>query len=325
MKSRPTTLLARAATLAAAAVLACSATWLLAALPAYGQDALTIDTEASAVVVKLGERPLLGYQYVENPAKPYVARLFSPAGVNVLRDSPLDHKHHHSLMFAVAVDGVDFWSENEKCGRQVHREARGPELLTMFGLNWAAGEQKIDWVAPGDASLLLRETRTLAVCRTADTAATFLGWQSRLETPPGKESVTLSGSPYFGLGMRFLPSMDTGGTFQNADGKTGVAGTNDARSAWCAYSAAADGKPVTVAVFDDPKNPRHPATWFTMDQGFAYVSATLNLSKEPLKVEAGKPLVLRYAVAVWDGRVEKDKIEALYRRAIGWSTEKPKP
>jgi hypothetical protein len=116
--------------------------------------------------------------------------------------------------------------------------------------------------------------------------------------------------------VRFVQSMDKGGSFLNADGKTGVKETNAARSAWCAYSASAEGKPVTVTMFDFAANPRHPATWFTMDQGFAYMAATLNLSKEPLKIDAGKPLTLRYAVAVFDGKVEKPAIDAMYERLV---------
>jgi hypothetical protein len=69
-------------------------------------------------------------------------------------------------------------------------------------------------------------------------------------------------------------------------------------------------------MFDDPKNPRHPATWFTLDKPFAYMSATLNLSRQPLVIEAGKPLELRYAAAVWDGKIDAAKIAALYRQAI---------
>jgi len=115
--------------------------------------------------------------------------------------------------------------------------------------------------------------------------------------------------------------MDTGGRFINADGKPGVAGTNAARSAWCAYSAAAGGKPVTIAMFDLPANPRHPATWFTMDSHFAYLAATLDLSKQPLVVQAGKPLELTYGVALWDGQIEAEPIEKLYRRLVAWATE----
>jgi len=255
---------------------------------------------------------LMVYQFRENPAKPYLAQLCSPAGVNVLRDSPADHKHHHGLMFALAVDGVDFWSENPNCGKQLHRGGREPEILQREDTRWAVGQQEIDWVGPGDEKLLLRELRQIGVGQAPKSRATVLTWHTRLE-PPEKKSVTLTGSPYFGIGMRFVQSMDSGGQLFNADGKTAVEGTNDARSAWCAYSASAEGKPVTVAMFDYPTNPRHPATWFTMDKGFAYVSATLNLAKEPLVIEAGKPLKLRYAVAVWDGKPDKAAIDALYR------------
>jgi hypothetical protein len=288
---------------------------------AWAQDGLHVEADQSAVAIKLGDKPLAKYQYVENPAKPYLAELYSPGGVNVLRDSPVDHKHHHGLMFAVAVDGVDFWAEGDKFGLQKHREGQEPRVIERDGQSWVVGTQKLDWVAPAGDKLLLQETRTMVVGRLAK--ATLVGGQFVLQTPPGKDSVTLSGSPYFGLGMRFVQSMDKGGTFLNADGKTGVKETNDARSAWCAYLASADGKPVTVAMFDLPQNPRHPATWFTMDQGFAYMSATLNLSKEPLKVEAGKPLVLRYAVAVWDGKVEKAAIDQLYQRIVKLAGRKP--
>jgi LacI family transcriptional regulator len=280
--------------------------WLLAIC--WGAAAAGLATPAGAQerpdpFGQLSEKPLLTYRWAENPAKPYVEKLFSPSGVNVLRDSPADHKHHHGLMFAVAVDGVDFWSENPACGRE-HSVRPGP-----------AAVQEIQWLAPSGEKLL-RETRRVDARKVPQPAATLVTWRASLEPPAGKKSVTLSGSPYFGLGMRFVVSMDQGGHFLNADGKTGVAGTNAARSAWCAYSASADGKPVTVAMFDDPKNPRHPATWFTMEKPFAYVAATLDLSRQPFVIEAGKPLELRYAVGVWDGHADAAKIVSLYREAI---------
>ena len=113
--------------------------------------------------------------------------------------------------------------------------------------------------------------------------------------------------------------MDNDGEFRNADGKAGKVYRGDEQlvwSRWCAYTAKAEGKEVTVAMFDHPSNERHPATWFTMSKPFAYVSATLNLHEEPLKVASGESLVLRYAVAIWDGRTETEKIENAYK---GWT------
>jgi hypothetical protein len=116
--------------------------------------------------------------------------------------------------------------------------------------------------------------------------------------------------------------MDEAGRFQNADRKTGEVFRGDERllrSSWCAYTADVDGKPLTVAMFDHPDNPRHPATWFTMAKLFAYLSATLNLHTEPLKIEPQKPLLLRYGVALWEGKVEAGEINRAYRRWTTWA------
>jgi hypothetical protein len=285
-------------------------------LPASGEDTLQITSDKSVVSVTTDGQPVAMYQYSARPRKGYLKELYSPRGVNVLRDAPSDHLHHHGLMFAVAVDGVDFWSENEKCGWQKHGSLGEVHAYSKDGVPRAAFRQEVDWVGPDGSTLNLKERRTIEVCRTSLTGPTTLTWRCRLQTPPDKQSVTLTGSAYFGLGMRFVQSMDAGGKFVNADGKTGVEATNDVASAWCAYWASADGKPVTVAMFDCPKNPRHPATWFTMDSRFAYLSATLGLHTEPLVIASDKPLELRYAVALWDGHIEPEQVEKLYRQLV---------
>jgi hypothetical protein len=70
-------------------------------------------------------------------------------------------------------------------------------------------------------------------------------------------------------------------------------------------------------MFDHPDNARHPATWFTMVRPFAYLSGTLNLHKEPLRIARQKPLVLRYGVGLWDGPVETNSIDRLYQQWVG--------
>ncbi len=145
----------------------------------------------------------------------------------------------------------------------------------------------------------------------------MLTWESVLASPSSNEAPVLSGSHYHGLGLRFIRSMDATGEFRNPDNDPGVVFRGEerlARSRWCAYTAQADRKIVTVAMFDHPENPRHPATWFIMAKPFAYMSATLRLHEEPLKLVSGTLLVLRYGVALWDGRPEMEEIEALYRK-----------
>lgn len=173
----------------------------------------------------------------------------------------------------------------------------------------------IPWVDSTGAKRALSEMRTIEVCGLDKLGATAVAWDSNLGIGKGQQSVTLSGSHYFGLGMRFVHAMDAG-EFFNADGKEGTIFRGEerlVRSDWCAYTAAIDGKPVTVAMFGCPANPRGQTVWFTMAKPFAYLSATLNLHEEPLVVSSGKPISLRYAVVAWDGRVDATKVGSAYR------------
>lgn len=282
----------------------------------FAKNPMRITTEEDVVSVHSDRRVLLRYRYENVPFKPYVQELFSPQGVNILRDAPADHLHHHALMFAVAVDGVNFWEEQRAPGRQVHRCFADTRIHERNGVRLAGFTEQLDWVNPRGEELLLRESRTIEVCQPNDLEATILSWQSSLAVPSGKESAMLTGSHYFGLGIRFLKSMDENGQFRNAAGKTGDAVRGDerlVRARWCAYTAGANSKPVTVAMFGHPDNMRHPTQWFTMTKPFAYLSATLNLHEEPLTVTSDKPLALRYAVAVWDNRVGNEQIEQIYQ------------
>ena len=297
---------------------------LVIASPQVGQ-ALMIPHEASslrierhdkAVAIFAGERQVLEYRYIESPRKAYVARLFTPSGVQVLRDSPSDHQHHHALMFALAVDSVDFWAEGEGTGQQKNRSLSLMDARVEKGLESAGLTQRLEWTGGPDNQVLLLERRTVTAYDGPTLGATLLMWQSRLQTPLERKSSLLTGSHYFGLGLRFVESMDQGGHFINPEGSAGesVRGSERLTAAkWCAYTAAADGRRVTVAVFDHPSNPRHPARMFTMTPPFAYLAATLNLWKEPMRLTAGQDLKLTYGVALWDGEVEAPEIERLYR------------
>ena len=284
--------------------------------PAFAENPMRITTEETVVSIHTGSRVLMRYNYENVPFKPCVHELFSPRGVNVLRDAPADHLHHHALMYAVSVDGVNFWEEQQAPGRQSHRSFANIKIDKQGDVPSAGFTEQLNWINPRNQELMLKEQRTIKVCQPDAFKVTLLSWQSRFAVPSGKDSVTLTGSHYFGLGMRFLKSMDMGGRHFNAEGKDGevVRGSEKlARADWCAYTAKANGKIVTVAMFGHPDNLRHPTYWFTMTNPFAYLSATLNLHREPLKVVSGKSLELRYAVAVWDNRIKEEQIENAYK------------
>ncbi len=296
---------------------------------AAGDDIALVKNQ-NVVRLELAGQCVMEYQHKPNPNKPYVRLLCTPQGVNVLRDSPKDHRHHHGLMFAVGVDGVDFWAEFANSGLQQADPPNSGQTKSNVGSSPRSDRrcqqvfearfgQHLRWTDAQGRQILLVEDRHIAWHRSRPVVddrplppVHLLTWTSTLSVPEGKKSVMLDGRAYFGLGMRFVEDMDHGGRFFNANGGQGVAQTNDKHSSWCAYTATVGNKPVTVAMFDDPENARHPAIWFTMDNPFAYLSATLGLKKEPMKIEAGKPLRLRYAVALWDGRVSAEVIQSVY-------------
>jgi hypothetical protein len=278
-----------------------------------------------------GECLVLRYRYADVSKKPYADRLASPAGVQLLRDSPRDHIHHHGLMYAVAVDGSNSWEERgENLCSQRHVALAEKKPTQINGVERTGFVEELEWVSETSGKPIMIERRAIDVFRAADLGATLVEWRCRLRTPPDKESITLGNHThghYHGLGMRFVASMDKDGRFFNANDAAGesIRGTEKLTPVkWAAYTAKADGKPVTVALFDSPRNPRHPARMFTMTQPFAYLSATLNEWREPITIRSGHPLELHYGVAVWDGTANKAAIEKLYQRWLTLSNNKPK-
>jgi len=254
-----------------------------------------------------GRKKVLVYRYAGAPFKPYISQLCTPSGVNVLLDSPPDHKHHHGLMFAIGAGGVDFWAETPECGKQVPQAMRIQNSLLSFGspLIWTDTKNQPVLIEDRDIRLHPMEGVTLAT------------WTSKISPPRSDQPVRLTGSHYFGLGLRFIRSMDKDGKWIAPDGKLGDVVRGDERltpAKWCAYTAKADGKEVTVAMFDAPTNPR-PALWFTMKDSFAYMSATINLWKEPMELKS--PITFKYGVAVWDGTTAAEQIQKIYEQ---WMT-----
>ncbi len=254
-----------------------------------------------------------------NPNKPYIAQLFAPGEkpVPLLEDSPSDHFHHHALMFALNVDDTDFWAEKDikNAGRQEVKDS----VVTASGVGC---EQNLRWLAT-DGTNLLDESRSVRVRATgkgAD-AVHWLDWESTLTPAADRESVRLSGSPYFGLGMRFLPEWANKGEFIWADAVTppAVCGEKVTTGNWCAVRNTIGGRPVTLLMLAHPANPR-PGEWFTMSKPFCYLSATLNLKKEPFTLAKGRSWTLRYSIAVLSTPADHARLASI---AAVWKDSNP--
>jgi len=292
----------------------------IASFGCQGPSNWTLAIDEKTATVSNANRPIFCYRHGEVPYKPYIQTIHTPKGINILRDAPHDHLHHHGIMYAINVDDVECWAETKDCGYQISRKTEAINPHSSGGIDRAGIRQAIEWTASDRQKVLLREDRVVEAIGGRGIDASLITWQTVLSTPPGKGHSELTGRNYFGLGMRFVPSMDKGGQFFNADGKRTVAGTDNVRSKWCAYTAASDCLVVTVAMFDHPANPRHPATWFTMDSEFAYMSLTPDLHHQDILLKEGQDLRYCFGVALWDGEVAANRIEKLYQQWVTMQT-----
>jgi len=277
----------------------------------------------NAWVVTHNGQSLLRYVFNPRQPKPYVAEFSAPGGRNILRDAPSDHLHHHALMYAIKVNGLNFWEEVS--GNGVERVVETTASVTGGA---ATLQQTIHWVAPQDAFLadttpaaLLVEQRTLILAVDAATREAALEWKAEFAVGRKTNEVALTGATYHGLGMRYVQEFDTLANHSYAGRKPDLFNRQEVSPAkWAAVSFAAPVQPATIALVPHPTNARGDGQFFSMLTPFAYLAATQGLDKEPLVYHSGDKFTLRYLLVIYP---EAKSAEALEARARRWRESSP--
>lgn len=213
--------------------------------------------------------------------KPYLYPVLAADGTELMRHFPVrqdvagevkDHPHHRSLWFTHgAVNGVDFWLENGNDKGRI--ENTGVESSVRGGVGEIRSRNR--WVGP-DGVVHCTDETTIRVRGVPE--GRLLDYEVTLQAPADKPVVfgdTKEGSMAIRLPRWMTPSHRSGknvhegkGVIVNAEGiretdarKKKNDDTWGKRSAWVDYHAPKDGKIYGVAMFDHPKNPRHPTWW----------------------------------------------------------------
>jgi hypothetical protein len=268
---------------------------------------------------------ILVYAFGTNQFKPYVRELYTLDGINVLRDAPADHPHHHGLMYAIQVNGINFWEEAKSSGYQIpHAEFIREVKHGPTGPPHARFSHILYWVPPAAAllpdpqsSALLKETRTITVTVDVETEEIAVQWQSEFEVGPASPEVTLTGTAYHGLGLRLPVEFDHEASRQNSAGRPhSEEGRDEVTEArWTAASQRVAGRVYTIAVYHDPANAGQPRV-FSMVNPFAYLSATQGLDEMPLKYKRGEKFTVRHLVTVTSGQLTHETLERRHQRWI---------
>jgi hypothetical protein len=277
--------------------------------------------------VRFRDRKLLVYAFATNQFKPYVRELYTLRGENVLRDAPPDHLHHHGMMYAVWLNGINFWEENSAAGVEKH----APPFINLVptyekDLPTAYFVEVICWLAPTNratadyrAAALVFERRKLTVTVDEENEEVALRWDS--EFGPVRGKMTVAGPNYVGLGLRLPEAFNHVAKFQNSANEPyfGQNSQNVIPARWTSVSGAMDGHEVMLVMFGRPDNARGDASFFTMLDPFAYLSATQGLDNKPLQYSFGDNFKLSYLLTVY---TEYKSPQFINRRYERWAKER---
>lgn len=262
-------------------------------------------------------KTLLLYSFAASQFKPYVKEFRTLEGVNLLVDSPADHLHHHGLMYAIRVNGTNFWEEAPDAGRQEHLGMEGVQASDSPERSTARFVQRLNWTAKSKAPAVLTEERELVLTVEKASEEVALRWRSRFTV--GSAPVKLHGSGYNGLGLRLPRSWDKTAIHRNSEGlpytKEQKWDVTPAR--WAAVSHQRGDERGTVLLFGSPRNAGE-SRFFSMIDPFSYLSVTQNLDLKPLEYRPGEKFQLEYLVIACAGEKSSEEIA---RRYAQWMKE----
>lgn len=292
---------------------------------AHGDMKLILSPARQEIEIRFRDQPLLLYAMAPTNFKPYVKELRTLAGRNLLLDAPPDHLHHHGLMYAVTVNGTNFWEEQVAPGVQrllavpsrivgVTPDGR-PRATFTHPLAWLPGVHRASTNALAEAVLVERRTLTLAV--DPQTREVALYWRGEFAPGPTGAPVTLSGTAYHGLGLRFVREFDLKARHLNSEGAPYSAEQKGdvIPARWAATLGRVGEHDVMAAMFAGPRN-AGSSRFFSMINPFAYLSATQGLDSASLTYQQGDRFQLDYLVLVRDDHLDAAALEARYRKWV---------
>jgi len=326
-----------------------SVTWIVRDLPAKTTQRYRLEVAAASparstvtwtddgrgLILKVGSRPVLRYNYAELASPPgldpvyarsgHIHPLFTPSGAVVTDDFPPDHAHQHALFFAwvnTTFDGhrVDFWNQNGRTGRVKHVEVLERDYGPVFA-QFKTRLRHEDVTKPDAPVPVLDEDWTVRVYDRSDVfLVDFESKQACIAPKP----LEINKYHYGGFGLRgnraWLDATAQGeappdpkrsgrSDFLTSDGKRRSNG-NHTRPHWVDLSGEIEGTPCGVAVFDHPGNYQYPqpVRLHPNKPYFCFAPSVLG----SFTLEPRRPYVSRYRLVLHDGPPDADVLERLF-------------
>jgi len=290
----------------------------------FGTSGVKITELAEKLRVEINGKLFTEYRFKKVP-RPYFYPVIGPTGDNITRNWPMkegqneehDHRHHRSLWFTHGdVNGHDFWSEQKGFGKIFHdkflKVTSGPDVGVIQSQN--------KWVAHS-GEIICIDTRTHKFYNRPE--GQFMDFDIILHASHGE--LTLGDTKEGSMAIRLTPTMRLKGKvgqghIVNSDGIRDRA-TWGKRAAWCDYYGPVKGRIVGVAIFDHPRNPKHPTWWHVRDYGLftANPFGVHYFEKKPrgtgnITIPSGQSLTFRYRFYFHKGDEKQANVEEYYRK-----------
>lgn len=255
--------------------------------------------------------------------------VYTPAGVAVTSESPVDHPHHNAVW--LAADRVtahlpfaggeseaacyNFYVNDTFQGRAPGRivgtalrhEPDGDRLRLTQALEWRG---PAEWGAT-EGRVILEETRVIDI--RCDDDATILDLRSQLQ--PTEWDVTLGPTRHAYFGVRVIESLreSHGGTMSDSAGQVGAEAISGSVSAWVDTTGpVGGGRQAGVALMPHGDSAGHP--WFVTDWGTMTVNPLVDAARQ---VRCGDRVPFGARIVTHDGLADPDRLTQLARQVQG--------
>ena len=267
--------------------------------------------EISPTSLELAEsgKPVFVYNYggILAPGFPetmrrssYLHPVYAPDGTLLTDDFNKDHPHHRGIFWAwevVTFDGKtdDVWTVKgyrQKFVRWKAREVAGPVARLAVENGWYSGKRKF---VREDVEILTHATASDR--RVLEFTLSF----EAIDKPVVIVGTPIANKGYGGFAFRTAPR-DGGAaktviaTDEGISEKDGVM----ARHPWAEIRGSFQGKKEVVRIEDEASNPGYPKNGWLMRHSFALLNVSYP-GLEPLTLQPGRPLVLKYRVVLSSG------------------------
>jgi len=292
------------------------------------------------------------YQYPENIEKPFLFPVNAPDGTVITRGYPIeprkgermDHPHHIGIWFNHGnVNGLDFWNNSSAIQadkknsyghivfRKIIKAVSGAKGILEVVSNWDDNKgntlltENTQYIFSGDKNsrtidhISILTANNGSVTLSDSKEGMFAIRVDRAFEMPSNESLIFTDDKGNPTTVKAIDNKGVTGMYTSSNGLKGDAvwGT---RNDWVILSGVKDSVRISMAIFDNPKNPGYPAYAHARGYGlfslnnFGQNSYDPKQEKRSYKIEKGQSVTLYHRFYVQSGsELSPDKANEIFK------------